>query len=94
MHDYTETLESGIWLIKISPTTEYGYFENQDTGGEGGLWFEGNELYDYDGVIELPKSVIAALLGAGYNVPWDFLGECNEEPSSEEFKSQSLCGND
>jgi hypothetical protein len=72
MHDYTETLESGNWLIKISPTTEYGYFENQDTGGEGGLWFDGNELIDYDGVYELPKAVYSALKGAGYILGEEF----------------------
>ena len=66
MHDYTETLESGNWLIKISPTTDYGYFENQDTGGEGSLWFDGTELIDYDGVYELPKAVYSALKRAGY----------------------------
>jgi hypothetical protein len=79
MHDYTETLESGNWLIKISPTTEYGYFENQDTGGEGGLWFTGNELYDYDGMFELPKLVADALQGAGYVVPREFLYMLDEE---------------
>jgi hypothetical protein len=72
MHDYTETLESGNWLIKISPTTEYGYFENQDTGGEGGLWFDGNELIDYDGVYELPKEAYSALKGAGYILGEEF----------------------
>jgi hypothetical protein len=93
-HDFTETLESGSWLVKISPSTEYGYFANTEEGEGGGLWFEGNELYDYDGVYELPKSMIAALLGAGYNLPWNFLGESDEEPCSKERESQSLCGND
>ena len=68
MHHYTETLECGNWLIEISPTTEYGYFENQKTGTEGGLWFEGNELVDYDGVMSLPVAVASALKGAGYMV--------------------------
>ena len=94
IHDYTETLELGCWLVKISPSTEYGYFANTEEGEGGGLWFEGNELYDYDGVYELPKSVFVVLLGAGYNIPWNFLGEYDAKSSSEEFKSQSLCGND
>jgi hypothetical protein len=75
IHDYTETLELGRWLVKISPSTEYGYFDSVDHGEGGGLWFEGNELYDYDGVDQLPKAVIDMLVGAGYNLPWNFLGD-------------------
>ena len=72
MHHYTETLESGNWLIEISPTTEYGYFENQKTGTSGGLWFEGNELVDYDGTADLPMDVWRALRGAGYVIGEEF----------------------
>ncbi len=72
MHHYTETLESGNWLIELSPTTEYGYFENQKTGSGGGLWFEGNELVDYDGVLSLPVAVASALTGAGYILGEEF----------------------
>lgn len=68
MHVYTETLEQGCWEVKISPTTQYGYFENVKTGGGGGLWFDGPELVDYDGVFELPKDVVDMLAGAGYDV--------------------------
>ena len=75
LHDYTETLEKGNWLVKISPSTEYGYFESVDHGEGGGLWFEGSELIDYDGVYELPKSVVDMLVGAGYILAWNFLPE-------------------
>lgn len=68
MHVYTEKLEKGNWTIEISPSTSYGYFENTVHGGGGGLWFEWKELYDYDGVAELPKAVIDMLVGAGYNL--------------------------
>ena len=68
MHVYTEILEKGNWEVKISPTTQYGYFENVKTGGGGGLWFDGSELVDYDGVFELPKDVVDMLSGAGYDV--------------------------
>ena len=68
MHVYTEILEKGNWEVKISPTTQYGYFENVKTGGGGGLWFDGPELVDYDGVFELPKDVVDMLSGAGYDV--------------------------
>ena len=43
---------------------EYGWFELYDTAtsgerfyGEGGMWFNGKELVDYDGVFELSKHV-------------------------------------
>ena len=68
MHVYTEGLEKGNWMVEISPTTQYGYFENVKTGGGGGLWFDGPELVDYDGVFELPKDVVDMLAGAGYDV--------------------------
>lgn len=61
-------LEKGNWVIEIGPKGEYGYFENTVHGGGGGLWFEGRELVDYDGVAELPKTVFAMLVGAGYNL--------------------------
>ena len=77
IHTYTESLEKGNWEVKISPTTQYGYFENVKTGSGGGLWFEGRELIDYDGVFELPKDVIDILGGAGYDlsvtIDWDEL---------------------
>lgn len=56
---------------------EYGYFEFYDvkTGGdkwyaEGGLWFENEELYDYDGVFALPPFVWEMLEKKGFNVDY------------------------
>ena len=53
---------------------EYGYFEFYDveTGGEdwyaeGGLWIEGKEIVDYDGVFSLPISLIKLLNEKGYS---------------------------
>lgn len=40
---------------------------------EIGLWFEGNELSDYDGVFCLPREVGEMLKDAGYVVPEDCL---------------------
>jgi len=37
---------------------------------EGGLWFEGNELTDYDGVFELPVQLLDFLESKGYNVDY------------------------
>tara|TARA_B110000444_G_scaffold231304_1_gene239156 strand:- start:667 stop:975 length:309 start_codon:yes stop_codon:yes gene_type:complete len=52
----------------------YGWFEifDEETGGnewhsEGGLWFEGKNVTDYDGVFALPNGVIELLKENGYN---------------------------
>lgn len=61
--------------VGVSDEDKYGYFELYDleTGGdrfygEGGLWFTGNKLTDYDGVFELSQHVIAKLKEWGYDV--------------------------
>ncbi|MEI8047036.1 MAG: hypothetical protein WCI92_06635 [Bacteroidota bacterium] len=35
-----------------------------------GLWFQGNELTDYDGVFELPSELIKFLSAQGFNMSW------------------------
>ena len=52
----------------------YGWFEIYDieSGGEewyseGGIWFRGKDVVDYDGVYSLPTSVISKLKELGYN---------------------------
>ena len=52
-----------------------GWFELYDieTGGddwyaEGGLWFDGKTLTDYDGIFELPKFIVDKLNELGYDV--------------------------
>ena len=45
-----------------------GYFEHDELGELGGLWFSSGELYDYDGVYELPKSVIKAIKSLNYKL--------------------------
>jgi hypothetical protein len=51
-----------------------GSFElyDDETGGddwyaEGGLWFNGKDLTDYDGVFALPKVIEKKLIEMGYN---------------------------
>ena len=53
---------------------ERGYFEHNLLGDEcgGGLWFEGKNLIDYDGVFELPKEVIWAVRKLGFHVGEEF----------------------
>jgi hypothetical protein len=35
-----------------------------------GLWFQGNELIDYDGVFELPPELVKFLSQQGYDMTW------------------------
>jgi len=73
-HQYTQVLDAGKFEIRVSPTTNYGYFEHNELGEDcgGGLWFDGNNLTDYDGVFELPRTVADALVQAGYTVEPEF----------------------
>ena len=60
--------------VVINPWDDFGYFEHEDYGDEwgGGLWFEGKNLIDYDGVYELPSEVIAGIRELGYVVAPEF----------------------
>jgi hypothetical protein len=58
---------------------DYGWFEiyDEESRGdewyaEGGLWFDGKDLTDYDGVFSLPDCILAKLKELGYNVE-DFI---------------------
>jgi hypothetical protein len=55
----------------------YGWFELFDietSGGnwyaEGGLWFDGKTLTDYDGVFSLPFEIVEKLEELGYNADY------------------------
>ena len=59
---------------EIDPEKHRGWFEHEEHGDEygGGLWFEGKNLIDYDGTVELPKEVIEALRKLGFFVGEEF----------------------
>ena len=66
-----ETLEI---TVGADTNDEYGFFEIYDikSGGErfyaeGGLWFTGKELVDYDGVFELSQHVTKKLKEWGFD---------------------------
>ena len=64
----------GAWIVQVhDQRPNYAYFENTFTGVEGGLWFNGKTLIDYDGVFTLPRRVGIALQALGYD-----LGDCAE----------------
>ncbi len=47
-----------------------GWFEvdgGEDWYAEGGLWFEGKTLVDYDGVYSLPEEIVELLENNGFN---------------------------
>jgi hypothetical protein len=66
--------QEGKYEITISPERERGYFEHEIYGEDagGGLWFEGKNLVDYDGMAILPDEVIAGIRKLGYTVDKDF----------------------
>lgn len=60
---------------------EIGFHEGEETGwfefydkatkgdrwyAEGGLWFEGKKVIDYDGVFDLPHFIVKKLIQEGY----------------------------
>jgi hypothetical protein len=56
-------------------SVDYGWFEIYDvqSGGEewyaeGGIWFQGMTIVDYDGVFALPRCIIEKLREMGYDV--------------------------
>lgn len=72
--DHADSTEMNF-SIGIDDKAQYGYFELYDvpTGGnrfhaEGGLWFEGKKLTEYDGVFSLSPQIIRELKTAGYDV--------------------------
>jgi len=69
-YNFNMKQQVGDWLVEVDTEKQYGYFENQEHGGEGGLWFKDNELIDYDGVYEIPKQVIMALQSMNLNVDY------------------------
>jgi hypothetical protein len=63
------------FCISIDEEEERGWFEwyDNDTGGveyhcEGGLWFDGKMLTDYDGVFDLCAEIKNKLVELGYNL--------------------------
>jgi len=68
-----------IWIFPKDPRggPKRGSFEHNELGEDwgGGLWFEGTNLTDYDGVSDLPKEVAKWLKGKGYT-HYDYNGEC------------------
>ena len=63
-----EKIQIGKFEICIDKEKQYGYFEHNKYGDElsGGLWFENDNLVDFDGVMVLPKDVCKGIKILGY----------------------------
>jgi hypothetical protein len=71
-YKFTKKAQVGHWETGFDPEAQYGYFEHDESGSGGGLWFENNELVDFDGMSMLPKKVSEALRSFGLVVSSDF----------------------
>ena len=62
--NYDKKLNTKKFTVEISTIEQYGYFEHDVYGDElgGGLWFENNELVDFDGCMALPLEVADAII--------------------------------
>jgi len=69
---YVQIERVGKWVTYICEEVMYhehtGYFEHDDLGEGGGLWFTDWELVDYDGVYELPEEVEEAIKHLGFSL--------------------------
>ena len=70
-YNFNLNLSTERYTIEIDTAASYGYFQNNQTGTEGGLWFDGMTLVDYDGVYDLPRAVGEALKANGYSLDDD-----------------------
>jgi hypothetical protein len=68
MYNFNLNLSTERYTIEIDTAEQYGYFQCNKYGTEGGLWFDGQRISDYDGVPELPTEVAAVLFNAGYTL--------------------------
>jgi len=76
----TMKVQEGVILnviMEIDEKCDCGWFELYDdaTGGydwhaDGGLWFDGKELIDYDGVAGLPLCIINKLEELGFDAEY------------------------
>lgn len=72
-YNFSLSAQVGKWAVHIDPEAAYGYFEHDVYGEGGGLWFEGKELSDYDGVGVLALGVIEAIRSLGFVVSEEFV---------------------
>jgi hypothetical protein len=72
-YTFNKVKKVGKWEVSIDEESMYGYFEHDDFGEGGGIWFEKNadgvlEVSDFDGVFQLPNDVISVIRELGFVV--------------------------
>ena len=72
---WNKSIRTMKYNLSFNEDKQYGSFEIYDleSGGndfysEGGLWFDKNELQDYDGIFSLPVPILDKLEEWGLNV--------------------------
>ena len=69
-YNFDKKTQVGKWSVEIDSDKQYGFFEHDDYGEGGGLWFVDSMLVDYDGVYELPENVIKGIEDLGFNADY------------------------
>lgn len=75
--------DRGKWTVFFDDDCVPCGFEHRlrgDEGGSGGLWFEGDELSDWDGVFMLPDDVIDLCETCWFFMDIAKEDECDDEP--------------
>lgn len=74
-YNFDKKIETKHFTVQVDTGAQYGYFEHNTLGEDcaGGLWFNDQHLYDYDGVFAIPTEVAEALTAWGYIVSKDCL---------------------
>jgi len=86
-----KNLATENYTIVLRNDEKTGWFEHNTLGEDsgGGLWFEGKNLRDYDGVYELPIEVQQALASDGYTHK-DFNGSNQWDYEVKKISNQLL----
>ena len=85
-YNFTHSGKNGKWEVKIDKAAQYGYFEHDLHGQGGGLWFENDDLQDYDGVWELPKGVREMIKALGFQTTTEDEQEAEEAAAIDALK--------
>lgn len=77
IHHEQFTMDDYDYEVGMDENTGRGWFEvcgaswvNEEDHADGGIWFEGMEITDYDGVCEMPQPIIDWLENKGFDISW------------------------